>query len=62
MPFRIADGKDVTLELGLRDAAQALASVAHFGTHGIRYRADTELAGTRLGKAVTAVPGRPQGR
>ncbi|WP_079049308.1 patatin-like phospholipase family protein [Streptomyces torulosus] len=62
--FRIADGKDVALELGLRDAAHALASVAPFGTHGIRERADTitELAGTPLRSMVTAAPGRPAQR
>ena len=64
MPFRIADGKDVTLELDLRDSARALASVAPFDTHGIRDRADTvtELAGTPLRRTVTAAPDRPQVR
>jgi NTE family protein len=64
VPFRIADGKDVRLELGLRDAAHALASVTPFGTHGIRDRADTvtELADTPLRRTVTGAQGRPRGR
>ncbi|MFF5785464.1 patatin-like phospholipase family protein [Streptomyces sp. NPDC012693] len=53
--FRAADGFSADLELSLRDAARALASVEPYGAHGVRDRAEAlaELARTGLRRALT---------
>lgn len=53
--FRTGDGHATELELGLRDAARALASVEPYGAHGFRDRAEalTELARVGLRRAMT---------
>lgn len=52
--FRAGDGLTAELELGLRDAARALASVEPYGAHGFRDRAEalTELARLGLRRAL----------
>jgi hypothetical protein len=52
--FRAGDGSSGQLELGLRDAARALASVEPTGAHGFRSRAEAvaELARTGLRRAL----------
>ncbi|WP_137991695.1 patatin-like phospholipase family protein [Streptomyces vilmorinianum] len=57
--FRAGDDCSAELELGLRDAARALASVEPYGVHGFRDRAEalTELARVGLRRAVTRTGG-----
>lgn len=53
--FRVGDECSAELELGLRDAARALASVEPYGAHGFRDRAEavTELARVGLRRALS---------
>ncbi|MFJ9809563.1 patatin-like phospholipase family protein [Streptomyces sp. NPDC101158] len=53
--FSVGEAVTARLELGLADAARALASVEPTGAHGFRSRAEAlaELAGTGLRRALT---------